>query len=45
VVTVKRTELSDRNGNLPTDMQGIKQLQLETHANLYNLQGPVFENR
>jgi hypothetical protein len=45
VVTVKRTELSDRSGNLPTDLQGVKQLQLETHANLYNLQGPVFENR
>jgi hypothetical protein len=45
VVTVKRTELSDRNGNLPTEMNGIKQLQLQTHANLYNLQGPVFENR
>jgi hypothetical protein len=45
VVTVKRSELSDRNGNLPTDMQGIKNLQLQTHANLYNLQGPVFENR
>jgi len=45
VVTVKRTALSDRSGNLPSDLQGVKQLQLETHANLYNLQGPVFENR
>lgn len=45
VVMVKRTALSDRNGNLPADLQGVKQLQLETHANLYNLQGPVFENR
>jgi hypothetical protein len=45
VVTVKRTALSDHRGNLPSDLQGVKQLQLETHANLYNLQGPVFENR
>jgi hypothetical protein len=45
VVTVKRTALSDRSGNLPGDLQGVTQLQLETHANLYNLQGPVFENR
>ena len=46
VVTVTRSALSDRNGNLPpADMQGLKNLQLQTPANLYNLQGPVFENR
>ena len=45
VVTIKRTDLADRNGNLPADINGVKQLQLQTRDNLYNLQGPVFENR
>jgi hypothetical protein len=45
VVTVNRTDLSDRNGNLPSSTNDIKQVQLQTRDNLYNLQGPVFENR
>jgi hypothetical protein len=45
VVTVKSSEFSDKNGNLPTDTNAVKQVQLQTRDNLYNLQGPVFENR
>ncbi len=44
-VTINRTELSDRDGNLPTDLRNVGQVQLQTRDNLYNLQGPVFENR
>lgn len=44
-VTVERKAFADRNGNLPSDTKGFKQVQLQTRDNLYNLQGPVFENR
>jgi hypothetical protein len=44
-VTINRTELSDRDGKLPADLRNVGQVQLQTRDNLYNLQGPVFENR
>jgi hypothetical protein len=45
VATINRTDLSDRNGNLPAATNDFKQVQLQTRDNLYNLQGPVYENR
>jgi hypothetical protein len=44
-VTINRSDLSDRNGNLPADLRNVGQVQLQTRDNLYNLQGPVFDNR
>jgi hypothetical protein len=44
-VIINRADLSDRNGNLPADLRNVGQVQLQTRDNLYNLQGPVYENR
>jgi hypothetical protein len=44
-VTLNRTEFADRDGKLPADLKGVRQVQLQTKDNLYNLQGPVFDER
>jgi len=44
-LSVNRTEFSDREGKLPADLKGVRQVQLQTKDNLYNLQGPVFDEK
>jgi hypothetical protein len=44
-LTLNRTEFSDRDGKLPADLKGARQVQIQTKDNLYNLQGPVFDEK
>jgi len=44
-IAIQRGDFVDRDGHAPADLKNPGQIQLQTHDDLYNLQGPVFDNR
>ncbi len=46
-VTIQRSDLVNRDGSAApvADLKNVARIQLQTRDNLYNLQGPVFDNR
>ena len=44
-ITVDRSSFANRSGNAPTQLKGVKEIQLQTGSELFNLQGPVQDDR
>jgi hypothetical protein len=44
-VTVDRKSFVNESGNSPSTLKGVKRIQVQTSDALYNVQGPVMDDR